>query len=414
VWYLKNLWQGNPPMARVNNEYSESVVNIKCKILNKALTMNNKSFKRLTDIVEQAHSLWKGILNEDFVFSFRNCLEIKAYLEMRDVVQVELLRLECLICDKLFQISQENFSRCDEINSLRNVADHLISDLHELLLNEKIKTEETIEKYFHGNNYKDVTIQWKNSQQIRVNLLFETLQEIIRKHVEGILKGIDQQKNFKELRKRSVEVANAHKRQRLTNEKINQLFEDIWKECLSKVDTSSTCTTKNRRKMQTVFLRCLENMFKHKHDLLKQALIETNFLTPKSNVKQLAKSFCETGINKTDIRFVRPYWLFERHFVFGLNHRMKYVETRVNQIFELLDWKIKEICQLNDKVTEMSVNKLMHVLYFSLEAILSGDFELEASFYVKIYIHVSRHAHPIFESHNEEYIKTYGTSVRLE
>jgi hypothetical protein len=34
-------------------------------------------------------------------------------------------------------------------------------------------------------------------------------------------------------------------------------------------------------------------------------------------------------------------------------------------------------------------------------------------FYVKVYVHVSKHAHPIFESHNEKYFESYGTAALL-
>ncbi|XP_060599958.1 interferon-induced very large GTPase 1-like [Ruditapes philippinarum] len=91
VWYLKNLWQGNPPMARVNTEYSEKVIDIRSSILKKALAMKDKSYKSLDDITEHAHNLWKGVLNEDFVFSFRNSIEIKAYKAMEHVVQVSTI-----------------------------------------------------------------------------------------------------------------------------------------------------------------------------------------------------------------------------------------------------------------------------------------------------------------------------------
>ncbi|XP_060573676.1 interferon-induced very large GTPase 1-like [Ruditapes philippinarum] len=345
VWYLKNLWQGNPPMARVNNEYSDSVVDIKYNILKKALYMKDKSYKTLTDMIEQAHDLWKGVLNEDFVFSFRNSLEIKAYMQMECVVQAELWRLESIIRDKLIQESQINFATCDQKDDLRNVSHKLTSWLHDLLS---------------------------------------------RNHEE-------------ELRERSLAVANDHKGHNLSNEKINQLFDDIWKEFLHQLDTSSTSMEKHRRSMRNIFTTCLENLLKNNNALLKQALKESNYLTPLSNVKKLASSFSETGINETDISFAM---IQRREALFGFSYTLKYVGTRVKQIFKSVDVKIKELCQINDEVTEMSC---------SVRAILSGDcqYTFKVPFYVKVYVHVSRHAHPIFESHNEKYFESYGTAALL-
>ncbi|XP_060553583.1 interferon-induced very large GTPase 1-like [Ruditapes philippinarum] len=419
VWYLNNLRQGNPPMARVHNEYSESVVDIKCKILKRALTMKDKSYKPLTDIVEQARDIWKGVSNEDFSFSFRNSRAMKAYMEMDSVVQVELWRFESLIHDKLTKITQNSFAARTE--KLRNLADNLISELYEILLNEKIKTEENIQNYFEGNKYKDVDIQWKRSQQIRVHMLFEEFQHIIKEHVEKsrVKRSLEimiihcRGKHEEELRKRSMEVANTLKGQELNSEKTDELFGVIWKEFLIKADISFTGTERHRKKMKNIFLTCLETIFNKNFVLLKQALKETDFLTPLSNVKQLAKSFNETGINETDIRInilqMGKSW-------FDFSDTLKYVGTRVNKIFESVDVKIKALCQNNDEVTEMSVIRLMHELDSSIQTIESGDsnYFFKVSFYVKILVHVSRHAHPIFESHNEKYFKTHETAAFLE
>ncbi|XP_060567643.1 interferon-induced very large GTPase 1-like [Ruditapes philippinarum] len=422
VWYLKNLWQGNPPMARVNYEYSETVVDIKCKIMKKALTMKNKSYKSLNDIIEQAHSLWKGVLSEDFVFSFRNSLEIKAYMEMESFVQDELWRLESIIRDKLIQISQNGFATCNRNENLRTVADNLTSGLNECLINEKIQTEANIETYFDGNKYKDIIIQWKNIQQTRVTILCEKLQQIIKGHVEKsqmkrsleILTDTCQEKHKEELRKNSMDVANRYKGQKLSSQKIDELFSAIWeKTFLDNVDTSPTSTEKHRKKMRIIFRTCLENIFKKHLALLKEALKQTVDLTPLPNVKQLANSFNETEINDTDISFT----IFQNiKSAVGWSDTMKYVRDRVNQIFASVDGKIKELCQVNDEVTEMSVNKLLHELDSSIQAILTGEskYNFKKTFYVKIYVHVSRHVHPIFESHNDMYFKTHGTAIILE
>ncbi|XP_060567642.1 interferon-induced very large GTPase 1-like [Ruditapes philippinarum] len=423
VWYLKNLWQGNPPMARVNNEYSECVVDIKCKILKKALTMKNKSYKSLNDIVEQAHNLWKGVLNEDFVFSFRNSLEIKAYMQMEDVVKDELWRLESLIQDKLTQISQSRFAICDQKGNLRKVAYKLISDLERHLSAERTKTTEKIQAYFDGNKYKDIIIQWENNQKVRVNVLCDKLKQNIKHHVEKcqvkrsiqILTVTSQEKHEEELRKRSMEVANAHKGQKLSRKLIDKLFDDIWKDFLNKVDTSSTSSEKSTIKMQHIFKTCLDNIFCQNHALLKTVLQATDFLSPLA--KPLANSFFETGISESDVN--KKLLQKGKHFVcqiFGLSDIRKYVRDSVNQIFESVDRKITELCQVDDEVSETSVNILMHDLNSIVDSILKGDGKptFKPIFYMKLYVHVSRYAHPIFEHHNETYFKTHGTAIILE
>ncbi|XP_053390075.1 interferon-induced very large GTPase 1-like, partial [Mercenaria mercenaria] len=421
VWYLKNLWQGNPPMARVNNEYSERVVDMKCKILQKALTMKDKSYKSLNDIVEQAHSLWKGVLNEDFVFSFRNSLEIRAYMEMEREVQDQLWHLESFIRDELIKISQSCFANCDQKDNLRSVADQRITELNDVLAEEKSKTEEVIKTYFEKNKYKDIIIQWKNSQKNRIDSLCQKLEQIIKEQIEKsqvkrsveILTVASHEKHEEKLRKKSMEVANQYKGQKLTRSRINELFDDIWRSFITKVDTTSSTSETNRKKMKVVFETCLKNIFKKHYAFLKAGLVQSNYLTPIPNLKRLDGSFNRTGIDEKDISFT---WFQKGIEYIGITDTMKHVTVRVNQIFQAIDKKIDLLCQVNDEITEMSVNKLMHELDASIHDILTGKtkYDFKIPFYVKIYIHVSRQTYLVFETHNENYFKTQGTVARLE
>ncbi|XP_053392206.1 interferon-induced very large GTPase 1-like [Mercenaria mercenaria] len=421
VWYLKNLWQGNPPVARVNNEYSERVVDMKCKILQKALTMKDKSYKSLSDIVEQAHSLWKGVLNEDFVFSFRNSLEIRAYMEMERVVQDQLWHLESFVRDELIKISQSCFANCDQKDYIRIVADKLINDLNDVLEEEKSKTEEVIKTYFEKNKYKDIIIQWKNSQQHRIDSLCQKLEQIIKERIEKsqakrsveILTVASHEKHEEKLRKKSMEVANTYKGQQLTKERINELFDDIWQSFITKIYTTSSMSEKNRKEMKIIFETFLKNEFMKHHALLKNALIQSNYLTPIPNLKKLGGSFNRTGIDGNDISFT---WFQKGKEYVGASDTMNHVTARVNQIFEAIDKKIDLLCQVNDEITEMAVNKLMHELNTSIHDILTGKtkYDFKIPFYVKIYVHVSRQAHHVFQTHNDEYFETQGTVALLE
>jgi hypothetical protein len=236
VWYLKNLWQGNPPMARVNTEYSEGVVDIKSSILKKALTMNDKSYKSLSDITEHAHNLWKGVLNKDFVFSFRNTIEIKAYMAMEIVVQDQLWRLESLIRDKLIHISQNRFANCDKQDNLSRVKFSLTSDLNELLLAEKRKSKKVINEYFKNDKYKDIIIKWQKNQEIRVDKLCQSLEQSIQDQIKKdfekreleILTVSCHMEHEAELRRMSVKVANENRGKTLSRYEKDYLFNSIW------------------------------------------------------------------------------------------------------------------------------------------------------------------------------------------
>ncbi|XP_053388844.1 interferon-induced very large GTPase 1-like [Mercenaria mercenaria] len=421
VWYLKSLWQGNPPMARVNTEYSERVVDMKCRILQKALNMENKSYKSITDILEQAHNLWKGVLNEDFVFSFRNSLEIRAYMEMEKFVQNHLWQLESFIREKLIEKSQSKFSDCDQKDKLRNIADDIITDLKDLLSDEKIRKEKDIITYFEVDKYKDIIIQWKTTQQCRLDTLCSKLERTIKDQVERIcikrsveiLTVSSHKKHEEELRIKSMEVANRYKGTKLTQAQKDELFAEIWNSFINKVDTNGSSTDAKRKSMKIIFIDCLKHLFQKNSAVLKASLQTSLQLTPLQNLDKLAGSFGKTGVDENDISLSV---LQNVRILFKMTDVMAHINTRVNQIFTNFDEKIKQICQVNDEITEMNVNELFHDLHKSIHDILTDKrkYDFKPTFKVKIYIHVSRYAHPIFEKHNEDYFKTQGVAVRLE
>jgi hypothetical protein len=419
VWYLKNLWQGNPPMARVNTAYSESVVDIKSRILKKALTIKDKSYKSLNDITEHAYNIWKGVLNEDFVFSFRNSIEIKAYNAMECFVQDQLFNLDILIRDEIIHKSRNGFANCDQEDNLSRVEKTLNSELNELLLAEKEKSEEVVKEYFKNDKYKDIIIQWQKSQALRFDKLCGTLEQSIENRIKKDLHERAVQiftvtcckEHEEELRKMSMEIAKENLGKPLSEDAIDNLFDSIWQSFVKNVHIPSYLET-NRTKTIDMFYACLKNTNKSDFVALRNALEKSNHLTPLPNFTTLKGTFSYTGIDEKDGSL--SAWLKTDDLFFRTNV-MKNVETWADEVFGAVDKKIERICQIGEEITEITINKFLHDISLSITNMLKGDtdFEFQKPFYVKLLVHVSRHAHVVFEKHNENYFTIYGAAARL-
>ncbi|KAL0159235.1 hypothetical protein M9458_042960 [Cirrhinus mrigala] len=68
-----------PPMAPPNPNYCENIQDLKKTIMTHAETSHGKTLK---DLKVRIKDLWEALLNERFVFSFRNSLEISAYRKL--------------------------------------------------------------------------------------------------------------------------------------------------------------------------------------------------------------------------------------------------------------------------------------------------------------------------------------------
>ncbi|CAF92194.1 unnamed protein product, partial [Tetraodon nigroviridis] len=79
VKYFAQLWEGSPPMAPPNPGYSESVQDLKDFIISKASRSTGIS---LSQFKAKVLDLWNALLNENFVFSFKNTYEISVYRKL--------------------------------------------------------------------------------------------------------------------------------------------------------------------------------------------------------------------------------------------------------------------------------------------------------------------------------------------
>ncbi|XP_065108568.2 interferon-induced very large GTPase 1-like [Paramisgurnus dabryanus] len=102
VRYFAQLWEGSPPMAPPNPCYSENVQELKNAILSHASESNGVTLGQFRDRIGD---VWNALLNENFVFSFKNTVEIALYraLEEKCAKWTWSLRsamLDNLICQK--------------------------------------------------------------------------------------------------------------------------------------------------------------------------------------------------------------------------------------------------------------------------------------------------------------------------
>ena len=75
-----SLWEGNPPMAPVNPAYCEAAVKLKSKIVQ--LTQSLDFLCSVEEFSVRVTKLWEAVLKEDFLFSFKNILEVEAFTNL--------------------------------------------------------------------------------------------------------------------------------------------------------------------------------------------------------------------------------------------------------------------------------------------------------------------------------------------
>ena len=80
AWYFYDLLAGNPPMAPANPLYAEKARQLKQQIFKDAT--EGRTF---ADFCDNFEDLWKAMLDDDIVFSFRHSATVKSFLEINSL-----------------------------------------------------------------------------------------------------------------------------------------------------------------------------------------------------------------------------------------------------------------------------------------------------------------------------------------
>ena len=168
VFYIPNLLQGSPPMAPVNPDYGRAVQKIKEKIIS-LMSSSERSHHPISHFQKRVCDLWKAILRENFIFSFRNTIEVRAYTSLEKKYFEESVKIMKIMTEleKRIQVSLMR-SSADAREAIWSVGKVEIQEKAEELGS---KMENAMEDFFETNEDKTTLEQWKENFMNKINYL---------------------------------------------------------------------------------------------------------------------------------------------------------------------------------------------------------------------------------------------------
>ena len=166
VLYFKPLWHGNPPMARVNTNYSEDAQNFKVSLINHA-DQHYKSYCSFAQFSIKINLLWNAVLREQFLFSFKNTLEVivrKEYDQKHGEWNAQL-RLDFLN----WEYQTKGLFYKDKSQNAKERKKMLLDEIEKKLEKKRILILEERDVYFNESKYKTVLAQWKAKSNEKIN-----------------------------------------------------------------------------------------------------------------------------------------------------------------------------------------------------------------------------------------------------
>ncbi|XP_016419932.1 interferon-induced very large GTPase 1-like [Sinocyclocheilus rhinocerous] len=225
VKYFSQLWEGNPPMAPPNPNYCENIQELKKFIKSHASKSQRMLLK---DFKIHIKDLWEGLLNEQFVFSFRNSLEISVYRKLEN----EYSKWSWSLQNAMLKIENKIH------NKIENEAIHEVeeTDLQRKLKKTSEEVEESMSEFFEKDTYAEILIQWKTPFETKIkelekNIVRETkkkMNEIL--HQQVLKKKHDQMTHHENtLFEKSKELALKLKDRANDEETLKKEFDLFWK-----------------------------------------------------------------------------------------------------------------------------------------------------------------------------------------
>ncbi|XP_030635159.1 interferon-induced very large GTPase 1-like [Chanos chanos] len=265
VFYFKNLFEGDPPMAPPNPSYSWNIQELKTKILSISEWQPGCKFPTLSELQMRISDLWNALLKEDFLFHFRNTLDIAVYnkLEYQCGKWSWELRKHALET----QNNLHHKIMGGELKSIdaRQINDSLDEIYHQLKLH--------VENYFKENKHADILVQWRTSTNTRLyNLKNELFEETKVKAKEflvtkEICKEIDKRKAEyeAELFNKSKALASDLGANTLNDEELRNQFSKLWTALVTKVSAEKPTTSENPSIQSLVEHILTERFMKNTH-----------------------------------------------------------------------------------------------------------------------------------------------------
>ena len=170
IHHFPGLWTGAPPMAHVSQEYSIAAQKLKYHLI-EILKEPRIGSMPLSSFKQKMSDLWEALLKENFVFSFKNTLEIIAYNSLE--TQYSQWEWEFREAMLKWEQTQENEITTAEANIVSELVDEKCEDLNRHIhkLYEDLRSE--MDKFL--NSSKQGEIQWKTRFESKLVSLSDEL-----------------------------------------------------------------------------------------------------------------------------------------------------------------------------------------------------------------------------------------------
>ena len=237
IMFFPSLWKGDPPMAPVNQGYSDKACSLKKALI--TIAGKKKVHCTFDKFQIRISKLWEAVLREKFAFSFKNTLEVIAYNEL----DTQYGKWSWALKRKMlqWQNASTNIINSCEASKLQDTADSSLKMAHDDLNTTYLQLTKEMNDFFEKSEKSDTLAQWRKRTEIRLQTILEGHKEAAKKHCavlkytrEGRVK-VDQirQDYRQQLHECITAITLNAKKENFTAQQREEFFNAQWQEWLN-------------------------------------------------------------------------------------------------------------------------------------------------------------------------------------
>jgi hypothetical protein len=415
VSFFPDLWIGRPPMAHVSEFYSIEAQTLKYYLI-RGVERNQKSRNNsVLQLKTHLEELWKAILQENFVFSFKNTFEIAAYTKLEQEYS-EWSRSFKKQMDVWEQAAQNILMSCF-MENLPTEYQAKKAELPKCVNDEYKKLNGMMDKYFDESTEQETIAKWKDETESDLKYLKKKLE----RHAA---ETCDQLFNFRNNRARAdskienmcseimehvQHVASGLEKGRLNEQQLRKRFEKSWvgwiTELTPNIDEIKPPNIKNEvetcvREYQTL---------KAYHKLLLNKLTQPD---SKTGERRQWGVHLTLKIRPVHLKSLKSWWLHRKWE--GVDGYIRPAQEKTNSVVTEVD---KWLTRKRDSGEDFKPNftsELLDLLFDKIAEDPSDSFDYTPEYSVEMALTVCGYGRKVFQDMNDTFCKKHDPLVYIE
>ena len=260
VFYIPSLLKGSPPMAPVNPNYGRAVQRLKENIVT-LMCSKGRAQLSVSQFRERVTNLWQAMLMENFIFSFRNTIEVRAYTSLDRKYFEESVNLMVMGMAEVERKIQVALGRCTTRDERKKKWEVSKRQIHEEAEELRKKMEIEMKVFFETSEDKATLEQWKENVMNKIVQFKDNQQRAVSMNCRATYDYLQNRQDVEEkkqkyekglLQKARKFITSAHNTDDV--QKCKAAFEQEWQQWI--IDVPSCYESKANIKAEMVDVLC--------------------------------------------------------------------------------------------------------------------------------------------------------------